>query len=134
MGRMIVSIIAAFLTASALSISADLFFHSVGLFPPIGKPFFDTNMLMLALGYRALFQVLAGYVGGLVANKKAMKAAWSIGIIGTLIWLVGSFTNPDLPPAWFGITGAVLSIPTFLLGAKLYLIRLAKLQQFSQGL
>ncbi|MBI4418626.1 MAG: hypothetical protein HY563_07605 [Ignavibacteriales bacterium] len=120
MTRLILSILAGFITAAALSAAADVVFHLTGIFPPYGEPFFDTGLLILAMAYRVVFQIFGAFVAATIAKDKAKKAVWIIGILGTIFWLGGTIMKPDLAPIWYGLLGAALSIPTALAGGKLY--------------
>jgi hypothetical protein len=118
--RLILAILAGFIVTALLSTGVDLICHAAGIFPPFGEPFFDTGPYLLALGYRAIFQVLGAYVAALIAKEKAKAATWTIGILGTVLWLAGLLATKGLGPAWYGVAGAVLSIPTTLAGLWLY--------------
>jgi hypothetical protein len=121
MGRLILSIIAGTVIIAVLSTGTDAIFHAAGIFPPPGQPFFDTNLLLLATVYRLIYQVGGCYVASMIAKEKARTAVWFMGIFGAIMWLVGTFIiGPDLAPLWYGILGAVLSIPSALIGEKLY--------------
>ena len=96
------------------------------IFPPYGEPFFDTGLVLLASAYRAVFQVSGAYLAAMIARDKAKKAVWIIGILGTLLWLGGTFLKPQAGPIWYGILGAALSLPTTLTGGRLYELRAKK--------
>ena len=62
-----------------------------------------------------------------LAKDRAKQAVWTLGIIGTIAWVAGTIAMSRISPAWYGIVGAVLAIPTSLLGGKLYELRTRQL-------
>ena len=133
MKRLILSILAGFIITAVLSLATDHIFHLTGVYPPYGAPFFDTGLLLLASAYRVVFQILGAYLAAMFAKDKAKKAIWTLGIIGSILWLVGTIANPGMGPLWYGILGAVLSIPTTLTGGKLYELRVRRLHENSRN-
>lgn len=121
--RLILSILAGFVVTAVLSTATDFAFESAGILPPFGQPLMDTGLLLLATSYRALYQVIGSYVAALIAKERANTAVWTLGILGAVIWLVGGLTMKDYAPLWYSLVGAALSLPTTLLGGKLYAIR-----------
>jgi peptidoglycan/LPS O-acetylase OafA/YrhL len=126
MTRLILSILAAFVITAALSTAVDFVLQMAKIFPPYGEPFFDTWLVLLASAYRAVFQIFGAYVASMIAKDKAKKAVWTIGILGTLLWLGGTFLKPQAGPIWYGLLGAALSLPTTLTGGKLYELQTKK--------
>ncbi len=133
MTRLILSILAGFIITAALSTAVDLVLQMAKIFPPYGEPFFDTGLVLLASAYRAVFQVFGAYVAATIAKDKAKNAVWTIGILGTIFWLGGTFLKPQAGPIWYGLLGAALSLPTTLTGGKLYDLRVKRLQRNLQG-
>jgi len=123
--RLILAILAAFVITAVLSSAVDHVFHVTGIYPPYGAPMFETSLLLLASSYRFVFQVLGAYVMAIIAKDKAMTAAWIMGTLGTLLWLAGGFFMKDFGPIWYSVVGALLSLPSVLLGVKLYTNRVA---------
>jgi hypothetical protein len=120
MVKIILGVIVGFVATAVLSTGTDFVFISAGLFPHYGEPFLDDKILILPSVYRAAFQVLGAYLACTVAKDKAKTTVWIIGILGSFFWLLGSFLNAEMAPMWYGILGAVLSIPTVLAGLKIY--------------
>jgi hypothetical protein len=118
--RIVLGILTGFIVTAALSTGVDHIFHSTGVYPPYGEPFFDTSLLLLATTYRFLFQILGAYLACLVAKEKAKIVVWTIGILGTALWLMGGLMNQDLGPLWYSVLGAALSIPSVLLGKRIF--------------
>jgi hypothetical protein len=118
--RLILAIIAGMVIITILSVGTDTILEATGIFPPLGEPLFDTNLLLLATVYRFIYQVVGSYISARIAKERASAAAWTMGIIGAVMWLIGTFTMEGHSPYWYGILGAVLSIPSTLLGRRFY--------------
>lgn len=128
MGRLFLSIIVGIVVITILSTGTDSIFHAAGIFPPPGQPFFDTNLLLLATAYRFIYQVAGCYLASIIAKEKANTAVWTLGTLGAIMWLLGTFIlMPGMGPMWYGVVGAILSIPSALIGERIYKKRNAKL-------
>ncbi|MDE3056969.1 MAG: hypothetical protein KGJ59_03320 [Bacteroidota bacterium] len=128
MKRLLLAILAAFLISFILSTAIDVVLHSTGVYPPFGQPFFDTDLYLLALGYRFVITIFAAYVAAVIAKEQAKKALWITGMIGTIFWIAGTIVTQGLGPLWYGITGAATTIPLVLFGGTLYELRRKKIQ------
>ena len=120
MKRLALAIAAAVLINFILAILIDHVFHSTGVYPPYGEPFFDTKLLLLALSYRVIITIFAAYITAMIAKDKANRALWISGILGTILWLAGTIAMREMGPLWYGLVGAVTALPLVLLGGKLY--------------
>ena len=120
MKRLILSILAGFVVTAVLSTGTDHILHVTGVYPPYGQPMTGTGLLLLASAYRVVYQILGGYLIAMVAKEQAKKALWIVGVVGAILWIVGTVAMGEYSTAWYGILGAVLSIPTVLIGGKLY--------------
>ena len=119
MVRLILSILAGMIVTTILSMAVDLVLHATDVYPPYDQPFFDTGLLTLSSTYRFLFQILGGWVTARIAQDQASKALWTMGIIGAMLWMAGTLAMPDMSPLWYGVVGAILSIPSVLIGGRL---------------
>lgn len=126
MKRIILGILAGWITGALLSIATDAIFHAAGIFPPVGQPFFDTGLLAIAFTYRAVYQIAGAYITAMVAKDKAEIAVLISGIIASVVWLIGTIAMWNLVAPWYNIGGFVMSVPFALIGGKLYLLRLQK--------
>ena len=124
--RLVLSILAGFVVTTILSVGTDSVFESAGVLPPFGQPLMDTGLLLLATTYRAIFQVIGSYVASLIARERANAAVWTLGILGAVAWLAGGLTMKGYAPLWYSVLGALLSLPTTLLGGKLYAMKTGK--------
>ena len=120
MKRVILAVLAAVLINAILASAIDHVFHVTGVYPPYGQPYFDTGLYLLALGYRFIITIGAAYVTAMIAKEQSQKALLISGILGTILWLVGTIAMREMGPLWYGIVGAVTTIPLVLLGGKLY--------------
>jgi len=120
MKRPVLAIVAAILINFILATAIDHLFHMTGVYPPYGEVYFDTDLYLLALGYRILITVFAAYITAMIAEKKAKTALWTTGILGSVLWIAGTLAMQGLGPLWYGIAGAVTALPLALLGGKLY--------------
>lgn len=124
MTRLILSILGGWIVGAALSTGTDHIFHITNIYPPYGEPMLDNGLLLLAFSYRAVFTVLACYLAARWARDKAMKAVWSLGIIGMIFWLAGTIVMWEYAQPWYNIAGVVTAIPLALIGGKLHERRL----------
>jgi hypothetical protein len=117
--RLTLAILTAFVITSILSAGVDHICHITGVFPPYGAPMFGVGPLLLASGYRFIFQVLGSYIMGIIAREKAMKAAWIMSILGSIFWVSGAFFMKEMGPIWYPLLGALLTFPSVFLGVRL---------------
>jgi hypothetical protein len=123
MFRLVLSIVAGFIFAAVLSSAVDHVFHVTGIYPPYGEPMRDHGLLAIAFAYRAVFSIAAAYLTASIAKEQAMKAVIIMGVIGSLLWLVGAIAMWEFAYPWYNILGVLTGVPFSILGAKLYLLR-----------
>lgn len=71
MKRLVLAIVVAILINFILATAIDHLFHMTGVYPPYGEVYFDTDLYLLALGYRILITVFAAYITAMIAKEKA---------------------------------------------------------------
>ena len=123
LGRSVVAVTAAIVANVVLSVGTDQVFHVLGVYPPWGQPMYDASLNLLALGYRIVFGVTAGYVVARLAPRAPMRHAAVLGAIALALSTLGamaSVTQYDLGPAWYPITLAITAFPCVWLGATLH--------------
>jgi hypothetical protein len=120
MKRLILSILAGFLASGILASAVDHVFHTTGVYPPYGVPNYNNASMLLAFSYRVLFGVLGAYITTALAKAQVNKAVLILGIIGSVLWLVGAIAMWNYAPAWYNIIGVVTGIPIALIGKSLY--------------
>jgi nitrate/nitrite transporter NarK len=114
-------VLLAFVINALLSIITDFLLESIGVLPDPEKGLFDTGAILLALSYRCIYTILAGFIVAKFAPGKPVLHAMIVGIIGTAITII-AVNNPsfaDKAPLWFGYTLAAITIPSLLLGVKI---------------
>ncbi len=129
MKRITQAVFAAILINALVASAFDHLFHVAGVYPPYGQPYFDVELWLLALSYRFVITVGAAYVTALIAREMASKALWISGGFGTLMWIFGTIAMKDLGPLWYGVVGAVTTLPLVFLGGALYRKRNAAVNQ-----
>jgi hypothetical protein len=115
------AIIAGMLVIIIFSIATDGLMVKLGIFPPLDQGTYNTNMLIIALFYRSAYAVLGGYVTARISSINAMRNAIILGIIGTVLGIMGAITGWNLSAHWYPIALVITAIPCTWLGAKIYL-------------
>lgn len=103
--------------------ATDAILENAGVLPK-GNLFVGTGLVLIVLGYRAVFSLLGCYLTAKLAPRHPMKHALILGLIGLVLSSVGAIVAADLGPAWYAWTLAVISLPIAWLGATLYERRL----------
>jgi hypothetical protein len=121
--RLIGAVVAGFLIVVVLSTATDAVLHAAGVYPPESEGLWDPGLNALALAYRCVFTVLAGYVCALLAPPPKMRAVWILAFLGLAGGLAGVIAtwNMNLGPHWYPIALAATAIPTVWLGGWLHL-------------
>jgi hypothetical protein len=90
---------------------------------------YDPALNFLALSYRIVFTVIAGYITARLASHSPMRHALVLGVLGTAVGLAGAIaTIPmNLGPAWYPIALALTGLPCCWLGGILHQRRQAGL-------
>lgn len=103
-----------------LTTAVDVVLHSVGVFPPWGVPI-DDRLSLIATSYRVVLSVGGAYLTEALAPQRPMKHALILGVMGTLMGLVGVVATwgKGLGPAWYPTALAVLALPQCWAGGKL---------------
>jgi hypothetical protein len=117
--KSILAVFAGFLTVVILSVATDAILEGAGIFPPPDQGLFITWMLVLAFGYRTLYNIVGGYITAAIAPSNPVRHAIILGCIGTVAGAVGVVVGWDLSDHWYPIALAVEAIPTCWLGGKL---------------
>lgn len=113
------AVLAGFVLVVVLSIVTDMILEAAGIFPSPTEGLFITWMLVLALFYRTVYTVLAGYVTAALALTNPKRHVMILGIIGTLAGVGGVVAGWTLSQHWYPIALAVLAYPSVWLGGKL---------------
>lgn len=113
------AIFVGFLTVAILSIGTDYVLEKLGVTPPQDKEMYMPGLLAVALAYRSLYTIIAGYITANLAPTRPLKHAVILGIIGTVLGIIGVAAHWDVPNKWYGILLAVTALPFTWLGGKI---------------
>ncbi len=118
--RLIISVAAGIATAMVLSGVTHELLHLAGIFPQIGKPNFDTRLILIAFFYHSVYAVAGAFVTAWLAKDKARKAVFILGTKEAIMWLLGIILLWHHAPPWYNLSKALAGIPLAMLGGKLY--------------
>jgi hypothetical protein len=113
------AILAGFVLAFVLSVLTDLILEKMGWLKI--NPFADnpTWLIAILVVYRTVYNVSGCYLTARLAPNKPMVHVMIIGAVGLILSTVGAIVMWDVPPHWYPLSIAALSIPSAWLGAKL---------------
>ncbi len=117
------AILAGMVMGAVLSVGTDFVLETTGIFPSPDQGFFIWWMLMLALIYRGIYTVAAGYVTAALAPDQPMRHAIVLGIIGIVVTILGSIANWEQSSAWYPIALILITLPCTWLGGKIHELR-----------
>jgi hypothetical protein len=120
MGRSIWALAAAIVAVIVATTIVDVVLHAIGVFPPLSVPISSTQAA-IATSYRVMFGVAGAWLAARLAPAHPMKHVMVLGVLGTIIGLVGVVVtwNLNLGPRWYAILLAVLALPQSWLGGRL---------------
>ena len=121
-GRSVAAVFLGFVAVVVLSLATDQLFHVLDIYPPWGQPMWSPVLNLLALAYRTVYTVFAGYLTARLAPHAPMRHVAVLGVIGTLAGAAGAataLTVADLGPTWYPIALAVTAFPSVWLGGRL---------------
>lgn len=104
--------------------ATDAALQGAGVLPK-GNLFVGAGLILIVLGYRAVFSFIGCYLTAKLAPRHPMKHALVLGLIGLVLSSIGAIVAADLGPAWYAWTLAVIALPIAWLGGKLYEQRMA---------
>ena len=99
----------------------DMALHAVGFYPPSEVPLSDP-LAVVATAYRIVISVAGAWLTARLAPQNPLKHALILGVVGTVLGLVGVVAtwNLGMGPRWYPIALAVLAIPQCWAGGKLF--------------
>lgn len=110
------------LAVVVLSTAVDAVMHATGIFPPMGQPM-TTALWWLAIGYRAVFTALGGWIAARMDPGGSMRAVAILTALGAALGLVGvriALNNPELGPIWYAWGVALTGPPCCWVGGILH--------------
>lgn len=120
--RSIAAVGAGFLFIVITHTGTDAVLENAGMLPK-GNLFVATALILMVLGYRAVFSLIGCYLTARLAPRNPMKHALILGAIGLVLSTIGAIVGAGLAPAWYAWTLAAISLPLGWLGGKLYVAR-----------
>lgn len=120
MKRSIWSIVAGVLFIIVVTTLVDIALYVLKVYPPNAP--LDDALAALATAYRIVISIAGAYLTARLAPGKPMKHALILGLVGTLLGLLGLVLTwgKGLGPNWYPIALVVLAIPQCWAGGKLY--------------
>jgi hypothetical protein len=121
-GRSIAAVLVGIVVVFVLSLGTDQLLHVLQVYPPWGEPMHDHGLNALALSYRLVYGVVGGYVAAWLAPRKPVKHAVILGVIGTVLSILGAIgaIAMKVGPIWYPIALVVTALPCAWLGGVLY--------------
>ena len=122
--RSIGAVLAGFIFIVVTHTATDAVLEGIGVLPK-GNLFVGTGLVLIVIGYRAVFSLIGCYITALLAPHSPMKHALALGVVGLVLSTVGAIVtaNMNLGPSWYAWTLVVISLPIAWLGGKLYELR-----------
>lgn len=117
--KSIVALIAGFAALVILSIATDTVLEKAGIMKI--DPFNDNPvwLILIIIGYRTAYSIFGCYLAARLAPKNPMKHALILGAIGVVLTTIGTIVMWDVPPHWYPISLAVLTMPAAWVGGRL---------------
>ncbi|MDB5971978.1 MAG: hypothetical protein JWQ90_4428 [Hydrocarboniphaga sp.] len=121
-GKSVWAVVAGVLVIVVVTTLVDVLCHLLGVFE---GPKLNDAQAAIATAYRIVISVGGAMLTAKLAPQNPMKHALILGVVGTLLGLVGLLVtwNKGLGPHWYPIALMVLAIPQCWLGGKLHLMR-----------
>jgi H+/Cl- antiporter ClcA len=118
----VVAVLVGFFACAILSLGTDEILHLLRVYPPWGEPMREPGLNFLALAYRCVYTVAAGYITARLAPRNPMRHVWVLGFIGFATAVLGviATSGMDLGPRWYPIALAVTALPLVWLGGILH--------------
>ncbi len=118
--RLIISVVVGIISAMVLSLITHEILFLVDIFPQIGKPMFDTKLVVIELIYHSIYAIIGACITAIIAKDKAKRATFILGTKEAFMWLLGTLLLWHHSPPWYNITKALLGVPLALLGGYIY--------------
>ena len=121
------AVVAGVLVIIVVTTLVDIVLHATRVFPPMDQPINDA-LALLATSYRIVIGVGGAWLTARLAPDKPMKHAMILGAVGVVLGLAGVVAtwNLGLGPRWYPISLAVLAIPQWWAGGRIYELQSGK--------
>lgn len=115
------AIIAGFVLGAILSIGTDLLLDKLGIMSLENFKENSAAIILLVIFYRFVFNVAGSYLTAKLAPNNPMKHVIIIGVIGTVLSILGAMAMWDKAVAGYNISIILIPLPSAWLGGKLFL-------------
>ena len=115
------AILAGFALGAILSIGTDLLLNKLGIMSMENFKQNSSVIIIMVIVYRFIFNTIGCYLTAKLAPNNPMKHVIIIGVIGTVLSILGSIAMWDKAVAWYNIAIILISLPSAWLGGKLFL-------------
>ncbi len=116
------AILAGFLFIGITHTATDAILQRMGVLPK-EHLFVGSGLILLVIGYRAVFSLAGCYLTAWLAPQNPMRHALALGAIGVVLSSIGAIVAADLGPAWYAWSLVAISLPIAWLGGRLYELR-----------
>ncbi|MBI1792882.1 MAG: hypothetical protein HYR70_01655 [Chloroflexi bacterium] len=114
------AVVAGIVIIIALTLITDAVLEGIGVLPrgPLGN---QTGLQILELVYRTIYNIIGGFAAARLAPNRPMRHAVIMGIVSTIMGLLGAAAtwNLNLAPAWYSAAIVVVALPCAWLGGRL---------------
>jgi hypothetical protein len=122
-GRSTAAVFLGFISVVVFSLGTDQVLHVIDVYPPWGEPMWNPSLNLLALSYRTVYSIGAGYITASLAPHTPMRHVRIVGAIGFAAGSVGAITAislADFGPNWYPIALALTSYHAVWIGGVLH--------------
>jgi hypothetical protein len=117
------AVLAGFVFIGVTHTGTDAILEGAGVLPKENL-FVGTGLILVVLGYRAVFSLAGCYLTAWLAPQQPMRHALVLGGMGAVLGSIGAIVaGADLGPAWYAWSLAAIALPIAWLGGKLYELR-----------
>jgi hypothetical protein len=125
--RSIGAVFAGVVAVFILSLGTDVVMHATGIFPPWFQAMSDA-LFVLALAYRIVYGVAAGYISARLSPDRPMLHALVLGVVGFALSIAGAVgtwnRGPEFGPKWYPLALVATALPCAWVGGKLRVMQL----------
>ena len=104
--------------ALLLTVVTDNLLGAHGMLPSAGHPVSEASPLLLMAAYRGLFAMLGCHMAARLApeHQPRIRYALALGVVMLVVGVIGAVSLWGQVPAWYSLSGIVLSIPYAIIG------------------
>lgn len=120
--KSIAAVFLGFVLGAALSIGTDFLLDNAGTISMENFKDSSLSIIIMVIIYRFIYNVAGCYLAAKLAPNNPMKHVIIIGIIGTILSVIGTIAMWDKAIPFYNIAIILISFPSAWLGGKLFLI------------